>query len=147
MYHYCIGEPEDSERPQWQRADAEDMAQVRARALARRKEYRWYDVQQTWCCSFCPAYDVTGRIAMAAHLEERCVRSRLISYMRPDVCADLLRVVGLRHGIADPEQAERDGVIYLHPSEGLSVGNDRSIRLDPRAELPSVDQTENSAGQ
>lgn len=145
MYHYYI-EPEDSEKPKWERADAEDMAQVRERALARRKEFRWYGEQRMWCCSLCPEYDVKGRVAMTAHLEERCVRSRA-GCTRLDVCADLLHAVVHRHSIADAEEAERDGMIYLHLSEGLSAVNDRSILLDPRAELPTENATENSAGQ
>ncbi len=71
-------------------------------------------------------------------------------YLRPDsdVCADLLllRAIDDRHGIADAEGAERDGVVYLHPSEARSFEDDRSIRLRPRIEPPTVD-VPGTAGQ
>ncbi|KAL1940717.1 hypothetical protein VTO73DRAFT_7758 [Trametes versicolor] len=97
----------ESATPRWRRVDDEDMERVRVlRLIPPEPETGLYDTS-LWSCSLCPAFDAK-RTIMAKHLEES-------------------------HDIADIMQADKDGVIYLHPTMSTSGRRYREmVRLRER---------------
>ncbi|EIW59875.1 uncharacterized protein TRAVEDRAFT_47177 [Trametes versicolor FP-101664 SS1] len=89
--------------PKWRRVSDKDMGKVRTlRVLESYHATDFYD-RALWSCSLCPAFDAKGA-TMAKHLQES-------------------------HGVSDIAQADKDGVIYLHPNMNKSRRYKETVKL------------------